>query len=100
MALGRLHFGLNHEAPPNPGNVWPPEKDNTAVTLVALAEPGGICLSQTIYDDIRFKIDLPFDTTRDPKHTAFVCQEIRRKLSSLNLLKAGAVRIGAAGLAR
>jgi len=98
MDMPRLHIGLNHEVAPKPGDPWPPDKDNTADRLVALAEPGGICLSRTIYDDIRFLIDLPFDTTRDPKHTAFVCQEIRRKLGSLNLLEAGAVRIGAAGL--
>ena len=96
----RLHIGLNHEASPKHGEIWPPEKDNTVDRLVALAEPGGICLSRTIYDDIRFQIDIPFDTTRDPKHTAFVCQEIRRKLGTLNLLESGAVRIGAAALAR
>lgn len=99
LQLTRLHIGLNHEKPPNPGEIWPPEKDNTVDRLVALAEPGGICLSRTIYDDIRFHIKLPFDTRRDPKHTAFVCQEIRRKFDSLNLLEAGAVRIDAAGLA-
>ena len=99
LQLARLHIGLNHETPPNPGEIWPTEKDNTVDRLVALAEPGGICLSRTIYDEIRFHIELPFDTRRDPKHTAFLCQEIRRKFDSLNLLEAGAVRIGAAGLA-
>ncbi len=93
-----LHIGLNHEVPPNDGEAWPPDKDDTVERLVAFAEPGGICLSRTIYDEVRAQIDLPFDTTRDPKHTAFVCQEIRRKFDDLNLLESSAVKLSAAAL--
>ena len=99
MESQRLHIGLNFEVPPIDGSTWPPEMDDKVDRLVALVEPGGICFSRTIYYDIKFRIDLPFDTTRDPKHTAFMCQEIRQKLNVLNLLEAGAVRIGAAALA-
>lgn len=95
----RLHIGVNYEPSPSPGQVWPQTRDDSVDRLVALAEPGGICLSRTVYDEVRFQIDLRFDTTRDPKHTAYVCQEIRRKLGSLNLLESGAVRLGAAALA-
>ena len=98
MDQAQLHIGVNYEPPPRPGQVWPSTRDDSADRLAALAELGGICLSRTVYDEIRFKINLPFDTMRDPKHTAFVCQEIRRKLGSLNLLESGAVRLGAAAL--
>ncbi len=94
----RLHIGLNHEVPPNDGEAWPPDEDGSVVRLVAIAEPGGICLSRTIYDDVRFQIDLPFDTTRDPKHTAYACQEIRQKFDDLNLLESSAVRLSSAAL--
>ncbi len=94
----RLHVGLNHEVLPNDGDAWPPNKDDSVARLVAIAEPGGICLSRTIYDDVRFQIDLPFDTTRDPKHTAYTCQEIRQKFDDLNLLESSAVRLSSAAL--
>ena len=101
MATGRawLHIGVNYEPSPSPGQVWPQTQDDSVDRLAALAEPGGVCLSRTVYDEIRFQIDLPFDTVRDPKHTAYVCQEIRRKFDSLNLLESGSVRLGAGALA-
>jgi TolB-like protein/class 3 adenylate cyclase len=34
---------------------------NLAVRLQALAEAGGICISQTAYDHVRDKVDLPFE---------------------------------------
>ncbi len=97
-ALARLHIGLNFEAPPTPGEIWPPGRDDTADRLVAMAEEGGLCLSRTLYDEVRSHIDLPFDTTRMPEHTAYLCEEIKHKYKSLNLLEAGAVRVPAAAL--
>ena len=94
----RLHIGLNHEVPPDDGEAWPPDRDDRVDRLVAIAESGGICLSRTIYDDVRFQVDLPFDTMRDPKHTAYACQEIRRKFDDLNLLESSAVRLSPAAL--
>jgi hypothetical protein len=93
------HVGLNIEMIPMDAVRWPPDTDDSVCRLVALSEPGGICLSRTIFDEVRFQVDLPFDTERDPRHTAYQCQEIRRKLDTLNLLEAGSVRIGAADLA-
>lgn len=95
----RCHLGLNHETTPVDNMSWPPGRDDSVDRLVALSEPGGICLSRTVYDEVRYRVDLPFDTERDPNHTAYQCQEIRRKLDTLNLLEAGSVRISASNLA-
>ena len=34
---------------------------NVAVRLEQLAEPGGICLSQTVYDQVRKSVEIPFE---------------------------------------
>jgi hypothetical protein len=93
-----LHIGLNTETPPRSCEPWPPARDDSVDRLVSLAEPGGVCLSRTVYDEVRFHVDLPFDASRDPHHTAYACQEIRGKLASLNLLESGAVHLHAASL--
>lgn len=93
------HVGLNIETASADYSVWPPDRDDSVCRLVALAEPGGICLSRTVYDIVRFQVVLPFETERDPNHTAYQCGEIRNKLNTLNLLEAGSVRLSASGLA-
>ena len=72
--------------------------DNSVTRLVALAEPGGICISRTVYDDVRSQLNLPYDTKRDSRQTAFLCQEIRQKWDTLNLLELSAVKISAVEL--
>jgi class 3 adenylate cyclase len=91
----RCLIGVNYEMTPVAGMAWPTGRDDGVDRLVSLSEPGGICLSRTIYDDVRYHVDLPFNTERDPNHTAYLCQEIRRKLGTFNLLEAGAVRVNA-----
>ena len=65
----------------------------TASALAALSELGGLCISRTVYEEVRFQINLDYDTKRDPRQTAFVCQEIRKKLKDLNLMALSAVKI-------
>ena len=67
----RLSIGVNHEVLPNEGKIRSCNEDNDVARLVALAEPGGICISRTVYDEVRFKIKLPYMTERDPVHTAY-----------------------------
>ena len=38
---------------------------NVAVRLEQLAEPGGICLSQTVYDQVRKIVEIPFEDIGD-----------------------------------
>lgn len=94
----RLRIGVNHETLPPGGETSAIDKGDSVARLVALAEPGGICISRTVYDEVRSHLKLQYDTKRDPKHTAFLCQEIRQKWDELNLLELSAVRIGPAEL--
>ena len=58
----RMHFRIGV----NLGDVIAEENDlygtgvNVAVRLEELAEPGGICVSQTVYDQVRKIVELPF----------------------------------------
>jgi class 3 adenylate cyclase len=94
----RLRIGVNHETLPPDGEPWTGDDENSVARLVALAEPGGICISRSVYDEVRSRLKLPYDTNPDRKHAAFTCQEIRRKWDELNLLESSAVTIGPAAL--
>ena len=60
---GRMHFRIGV----NLGDVIAEENNlygtgvNVAVRLEQLAEPGGICISQTVYDQVRKIVEVPFE---------------------------------------
>ena len=43
---------------------------NVAVRLEQLAEPGGICLSQTVYDQVRKIVEIPFEDIGEHRKTS------------------------------
>ena len=73
----------------------PSRAEMEAVTkMMWAAEPGGLCLSRTAYDAVKFDITLPFDDRSDPAHTAYQCGEIRKKRHSMDLALMSAVKVG------
>lgn len=94
-----LSIGVDHIGLANDDSAASHEQNDNIAKLVFLAEPGGICLSRTVYDEVRSHIDLVYDTERDPKQVAFLCQELRQKLGDLDLAGISVVRIGPAALA-
>jgi len=97
--LPLLSIGVNREYFPSDSEAWAFDKENSVAKLVEIAEPGGITISRPVYDEVRFQVKLPYDAERDPKFTAYQCQEYRQKLPEMNLMEASVVRIGAAALA-
>jgi hypothetical protein len=65
-----------------------------AIKMMRAAESGGLCLSRTAYDAVKFDITLPFDDRSDPAHTAYQCGEIRKKRHSMDLALMSAVKVG------
>lgn len=94
----QCRIGVNHHDSLPGGEASTRDEGTSVARLVALADPGGVCISRTVYDEVRFQLRLPYDTERDPSHTAFTCGEIRKKRNELNLLEASVVRIGPATL--
>lgn len=92
----RCRIGVDYVAPT--GEVSMCDEGANVVRLAALAEPGGVCMSRAVYDEVKSQLKLRYDTNRDPAHSAFTCGDIRRKRNDLNLLEASAVRIGEAAL--
>lgn len=88
-----LRIGVKHEDLGTKAEAATSDGGDSVLRLVALAAPGGICISRTIYDEVRFQFDLDYDTATDPKQTVYVCQEIRQKWNELNLLELSAVKI-------
>ena len=102
-----MHFRIGV----NLGDVISEENDlygtgvNVAVRLEELAEPGGICISQTVYDQVRKIVELPFQdigerrlkNISDPVHVYRIVAEPlswpRRFLSRTNVHRG----LGAAG---
>ena len=95
-----FRIGVKHEGSANKGEVSIDDDSDSVMRLVAFSEPGGICISRTVYDEVRFQFDLHYDTTTDPKQTSLLCQELRLKWNELNLLELSAVKISATALRR
>lgn len=95
-----FRIGVKHEGLATKGEVSIDDDSDSVMRLVAFAEPGGICISRTVYDEVRFQFDLHYDTTTDPKQTSLLCQELRLKWNELNLLELSAVKISPTALLR
>ena len=69
----------------------------SAADLANLAEPGGICISRTVYDEVKPWVNLSYDSRRD--WTSFMTIP-RHSLHppKINLLKASAVKISPASI--
>ena len=107
----RMHFRIGV----NLGDVISEENDlygtgvNVAVRLEELAEPGGICISQTVYDQVRKIVELPFQdigerrlkNISDPVHVYRIAPEplswSRRFFSRANVRRG--LGVAAGGLA-
>ena len=66
---------------------------DAAIKMMRAAESGGLCVSRTVYDAVKFDITLPFDDRSDPAHTAYQCGEIRKKRHSMDLALMSAVKV-------
>jgi TolB-like protein/class 3 adenylate cyclase/Tfp pilus assembly protein PilF len=104
----RMHFRIGV----NLGDVIAEENDlygtgvNVAVRLEELAEPGGICVSQTVYDQVRKIVELPFQdigerrlkNISDPVHVYRIAPEplswSRRFFSRANVRRGLGVAAG------
>ena len=104
----RMHFRIGV----NLGDVIAEENDlygtgvNVAVRLEELAEPGGICVSQTVYDQVRKIVELPFQdigerrlkNISDPVHVYRIAPEplswTRRFFSRANVRRGLGVAAG------
>ena len=61
-------------------------------------EPGGICISRSVYVNVREQLDQYDGTKSCPKQTALLCQDIRRIWDELNPLASPLVNISPAAL--
>jgi len=104
----RMHFRIGV----NLGDVIAEENDlygtgvNVAVRLEELAEPGGICVSQTVYDQVRKIVELPFQdigerrlkNISDPVHVYRIAPEplswTRRLFSRANVRRGLGIAAG------
>ena len=78
----------------DPGGYPSRAEVDAAIKMMRAAESGGLCLSRTAYDAVKFNITLPFDDRSDPTHTAYQCGEIRKKRHSMDLALMSAVKVG------
>jgi adenylate cyclase len=78
---------------------------NVAVRLEQLAEPGGICISQSVYDQIRKIVEIPFEdigqrrlkNIAEPVHVYRILPEPSPRLGRfLSRLRRSPARLGAA----
>jgi adenylate cyclase len=73
-------------------------QDYHAARLLTLADAGGICMSRSVYDQVRSQLDQHDGTESDPKHSALLCRDIRRIWDELTPLDSPLVKISAAAL--
>lgn len=95
-----IQSAVDHLATVDPGHFLDDESRHNLLAFASSAEIGGVALSRTVYEDVRYRIKVEYDTRHDSKQIAFVCQEIRRKLNILNLDELSAVRISRKAIAK
>jgi hypothetical protein len=69
----------------------------SAAGLAALAEPGGICISRAVYDEVRFRLNLSYDARKTLASFMNPQQHVHHA-PKVNLLEASAVRISPASI--
>ena len=58
---------------------------NVAARLEQLAEPGGICISQTVYDQVRKIVEIPFEDIGEHRLKNIARADTRLSYPSLSL---------------
>jgi len=94
-----LRIGVNHDGRQSLDGSGPAVTGDYHVDrLLAPAEPGGLCLSRTVYDEVCDQLNDPSGGAGDTDDTAILRQEVHRIWGGLDPPDSSIVAIGAPAL--
>ena len=94
-----LRVAVTHASDGSGGGQPKPDDINDVVSLMNVAEMGGISLGRTVYVVVRHDLKLPYDTQMEVKDWYHACVPFRLNSNKIDLVRDSVVRVSASAFA-